>query len=110
MKHQGWLPTRFLAPPGNEAQVAKERHAAFKIIPRIQEGSWVIKQAVGQNTPVLLGRKLTTKYFRRATPVQGHRVLSYMLVSGDTGLRAQEESASCLLVHAPRCMMVSCLK
>lgn len=40
------------------------RHGAFKIIPRITEGSWVVKQAVGQNTPVLLGRKLTTKYFR----------------------------------------------
>jgi hypothetical protein len=44
--------------------VEKRRHGAFKIIPRITEGSWVVKQAVGQNTPVLLGRKLTTKYFR----------------------------------------------
>lgn len=30
---------------------------------RIEKGSWVVRQAVGQNTPVLLGRKLTTKYF-----------------------------------------------
>lgn len=35
----------------------------FKLIPSVVKGSWVIKQAVG-NTPVLLGKKLTTKYFR----------------------------------------------
>ena len=42
------------------------RHSAFKIIPRVTHGSWMVKQAVGQNTPVLLGRKITTKYFRCA--------------------------------------------
>jgi Protein ENHANCED DISEASE RESISTANCE 2, C-terminal len=30
---------------------------------RVEKGSWIVKQAVGQNTPVLLGKKLTTKYF-----------------------------------------------
>lgn len=35
----------------------------FKLIPSVVSGSWVIKQAVG-NTPVLLGKKLTTRYFR----------------------------------------------
>jgi len=40
-----------------------ERSTIFKLIPRIEKGSWVVRQAVGQNTPVLLGRKLTTKYF-----------------------------------------------
>jgi len=39
---------------------------APKIIPRVTTGSWMVKQAVGQNTPVLLGRKITTKYFRCA--------------------------------------------
>jgi hypothetical protein len=34
----------------------------FKLIPHIADGSWVIKQSVG-TTPVLLGNKLTTKYF-----------------------------------------------
>ena len=29
----------------------------------MEKGSWIVKQAVGQNTPVLLGKKLTTKYF-----------------------------------------------
>ena len=37
----------------------------FKLIPSVVTGSWIIKQAVG-NTPVLLGRKLTTRYFRWA--------------------------------------------
>ncbi|BDA46094.1 probable translocator protein at N-terminal half [Coccomyxa sp. Obi] len=55
---------RFLEAEGDPKEVDKRRHGAFKIIPRITEGSWVVKQAVGQNTPVLLGRKLTTKYFR----------------------------------------------
>jgi hypothetical protein len=35
----------------------------FKLIPHIADGSWVIKQSVG-TTPVLLGNKLQTKYFR----------------------------------------------
>ena len=56
----------FLEAAGGDEAAAKERHGAFKIIPRVTEGSWMVKQAVGQNTPVLLGRKLTTKYFRCA--------------------------------------------
>lgn len=43
----------------------KRRHSAFKVIPRVQEGNWVVKQAVG-STPALLGHKLVTKYFRCA--------------------------------------------
>ena len=57
---------RFLDDSKGEEDAQKLRSGAFKIIPRIAEGSWVIKQSVGQNTPVLLGRKLTTKYFRWA--------------------------------------------
>lgn len=38
----------------------------FKLIPSVVKGSWVIKQAVG-NTPVLLGKKLTTRYYRFLT-------------------------------------------
>lgn len=33
------------------------------MIPNISKGSWIIKQSVG-TTPVLLGQKLKTKYFR----------------------------------------------
>jgi hypothetical protein len=43
----------------------------FKLIPSVVKGSWVIKQAVG-NTPVLLGKKLTTRYYR-LTPQQDHQ-------------------------------------
>lgn len=50
-----------MAGEGNEAD--QNRHRMFKLIPSVVQGSWVIKQAVG-NTPVLLGRKLVTKYFR----------------------------------------------
>jgi Protein ENHANCED DISEASE RESISTANCE 2, C-terminal len=36
----------------------------------VEKGSWIVKQAVGQNTPVLLGKKLTTKYFTGANYVE----------------------------------------
>ncbi|EFN56180.1 hypothetical protein CHLNCDRAFT_17328, partial [Chlorella variabilis] len=39
------------------------RNKKFKLIPRIVRGSWIVKQSVG-TTPVLLGQKLTTRYFR----------------------------------------------
>lgn len=44
----------------------ERRNKKFKLIPRIARGSWVIKQAVG-TTPVLLGQKLETRYFRGRT-------------------------------------------
>jgi hypothetical protein len=70
---------RFLDESGDEKEVEKKRHGAFKIIPRITEGGWVVKQAVGQNTPVLLGRKLTTKYFRcRSADRRGSAMLPHM--------------------------------
>lgn len=55
---------RFLDETGSDGDVVARRHSMFKIIPRIREGGWIVKQAVGQNTPVLLGKKLTTKYYR----------------------------------------------
>ena len=45
----------------------KRRNNRFKLIPSILKSSWVVKQAVG-TTPVLLGNKLVTKYFRYALP------------------------------------------
>lgn len=54
---------RFLDETGDEQSVLQRRHSMFKIIPRIEKGSWLVRQAVAQ-TPVLLGKKLTTKYFR----------------------------------------------
>lgn len=55
---------RFLA--GDDKEAEQRRNSMFKLIPSVVKGSWVIKQAVG-NTPVLLGKKLTTKYFRSAS-------------------------------------------
>ena len=55
---------RFLDETGSDGDIVARRHSMFKIIPRVKEGGWIVKQAVGQNTPVLLGKKLTTKYYR----------------------------------------------
>ncbi|KAL3141693.1 hypothetical protein ABBQ32_004380 [Trebouxia sp. C0010 RCD-2024] len=52
---------RFLA--GDDKEAEQRRSCMFKLIPSVVKGSWVIKQAVG-NTPVLLGKKLTTRYYR----------------------------------------------
>jgi Protein ENHANCED DISEASE RESISTANCE 2, C-terminal len=54
---------RFLE--GEGAAADKRRNNRFKLIPSILKSSWVVKQAVG-TTPVLLGNKLVTKYFRCA--------------------------------------------
>ena len=63
---------RFLDESGTEKDIKARRHGMFKIIPRIEKGGWVVKQAVGQNTPVLLGKKLTTQYHRSVAPwIQG---------------------------------------
>ena len=54
---------RMLDESGDPSAVLHRRMSAFKVIPRIPEGSWVVKQAVG-STPVLLGNKLTTQFHR----------------------------------------------
>ncbi|KAK9806515.1 hypothetical protein WJX73_005835 [Symbiochloris irregularis] len=54
---------RMLDESGDEDAKQKRRNSVFKVIPRIAEGSWMVRQAVG-TTPALLGNKLTTKYFR----------------------------------------------
>ena len=59
-----WCGCRFLSGDGPEAD--RNCSARFKLIPSVVQGSWIIKQAVG-NTPVLLGTKLDTKYFRCAS-------------------------------------------
>lgn len=60
---RGCVGGRFLGGNGHEA--ARRRNARFKLIPHIIKSSWVVKQAVG-TTPVLLGNKLVTKYFKCA--------------------------------------------
>lgn len=45
---------------GPEADARRNRR--LKLVPRIAQGSWVVRRAVG-TTPVLLGQKVTTRYF-----------------------------------------------
>lgn len=45
----------------------KRRNTKFKLIPRIAQGPWIVKKSVG-TTPVLLGQKLNTKYFKGVSP------------------------------------------
>jgi hypothetical protein len=47
----------------------------FKMIPKVAEGSWVIKQSVG-TTPVIIGRKLGTSF---------HITQKYVEVAVDVG-------------------------
>lgn len=54
---------------GDSEDDVKRRHNTFKLIPKVTKGSWVIRNAVG-STPVLLGKKLTTKYFRSGAALQ----------------------------------------
>ncbi|KAK9836134.1 hypothetical protein WJX81_004188 [Elliptochloris bilobata] len=52
---------RFLAGSGPSAD--RRRSSMFKLVPSVEQGSWIIRQSVG-NTPVLLGKKLKTEYHR----------------------------------------------
>ena len=45
------------------AEANARRDGTFKLIPRITEGSWIVKQSVG-TTPCLLGHKLAQRYSR----------------------------------------------
>lgn len=49
----------------NDEEANQRRHGTLKLIPRISEGPWFVKQAVG-TTPCLLGRKLAAYYHRWA--------------------------------------------
>ena len=53
---------RFLA-GGDSPQAPARRDGAFKLIPRVVEGPWVVRQSVG-STPCLLGHKLRQQYWR----------------------------------------------
>ncbi|CAN0083018.1 unnamed protein product [Pylaiella littoralis] len=46
-----------------------ERNARFKLIPRVIGGPWMVRKAVG-STPVLLGTKVTHRYYRGARYVE----------------------------------------
>ena len=54
-----------------------ERDSRLKIIPRIAEGSWLVKKGVG-TTPAILGRKVKQTYYRNTYK-------NYMEIDADVG-------------------------
>ncbi len=55
---------------GDGKEADKRRNTRFKLIPQVVKGSWIVRQSVG-TTPVLLGQKLLTRYFRCAAAGEG---------------------------------------
>ncbi|EQC26145.1 hypothetical protein SDRG_15997, partial [Saprolegnia diclina VS20] len=43
-----------------------QRSNRLKLIPRVIEGNWAVREGVG-NTPTILGNKVTQRYSRGAT-------------------------------------------
>jgi hypothetical protein len=86
--------TEFLSGDGPEAD--KIRNTRFKLIPNISQGSWIIKQSVG-TTPVILGTKLRTKYYR------GER---YFEVDVDIGASSVAASITNLVCGATKSLAV----
>lgn len=48
---------------GEGPEADRARNKQFKLIPHISKGAWIMQKSVG-TTPVILGQKLTTKYFK----------------------------------------------
>eukprot|EP00240_Pyramimonas_obovata_P011983 CAMPEP_0118925910 /NCGR_PEP_ID=MMETSP1169-20130426/3714_1 /TAXON_ID=36882 /ORGANISM="Pyramimonas obovata, Strain CCMP722" /LENGTH=128 /DNA_ID=CAMNT_0006867335 /DNA_START=24 /DNA_END=411 /DNA_ORIENTATION=- len=47
----------------------EQRKDRFKVIPRIVEGGWIVKQAV-KNKPTILGHKIYQPYFKGANYIE----------------------------------------
>ena len=86
---------------GDEPADDQRRNKKFKLIPRIARGSWVIKQAVG-TTPVLLGQKLETRYFRGRTA----RGCSYFEVDVDITSNPVANNITRLVVNSITSLVV----
>ena len=54
---------RFVEGDPADPAANRKRDNMLKLIPSVPQGSWIIKQAVG-GTPVLLGNKIHTTYYR----------------------------------------------
>lgn len=48
---------------GNSEEDVQRRNKTFKLISSVPQGGWMVRRAVGKS-PVLIGSKLTTTYFR----------------------------------------------
>jgi len=40
------------------------RNQRWKFIPRMIEGNWAVRKAIGENTPVIVSKRITHKYFK----------------------------------------------
>ena len=79
----------------------ERRNKKFKLIPRIAKGSWVVRQSVG-TTPVLLGQKLSSKYFRGRTS----RGCSYFEMDVDITSNAVANNVTRLVVNSITSLVV----
>lgn len=86
---------------GDGPEADKRRNTKFKLIPRVAKGSWVVRQSVG-TTPVLLGQKLTTKYFRGTTS----NGCSYFEVDVDITSNTVANSVTRLVVNSITSLVV----
>lgn len=94
---------RFLA--GDDREAEQRRHRSFKLIPSVVHGSWVIKQSVG-NTPVMLGKKLTTKYFRWVSPNSSNAGVGMVTKAPEKlWVRHQQQSSHSLLAQQKKVML-----
>lgn len=79
----------------------ERRNKKFKLIPRIAKGSWVVRQSVGK-TPVLLGQKLESKYFRGRTS----RGCSYFEMDVDITSNSVANNVTRLVVNSITSLVV----
>lgn len=68
------------------------RNRQFKLIPHISKGAWIMQKSVG-TTPVILGQKLTTKYFFGS---------NYLEVDVDIGASSVAASITNMVVGATK--------
>lgn len=86
---------------GDGPEADRRRNTKLKLIPRVAQGSWVVRQSVG-TTPVLLGQKLKTKYLRGKT----ERGCSYFQVTVDVTSNTVANSVTKLVVNSITSLVV----
>jgi hypothetical protein len=86
---------------GDGPEADRRRNTKLKLIPRVAQGSWVVRQSVG-TTPVLLGQKLKTKYLRGQT----ERGCSYFQVTVDVTSNTVANSVTKLVVNSITSLVV----
>lgn len=86
---------------GDGPEADARRNMKFKLIPKVAQGSWVVRQSVG-TTPVLLGQKLKTRYFRG----KGARGCSYFECDVDITSNTVANSVTRLVVNSITSLVV----